>query len=88
MRRIHRVAGSGGHSHQPARDRNPAPFAGYLDGGDWRITSASPEGFIRLRTTRLKRCRSMERVAGRPIRWPICSPATCYEPVKKTGPRT
>jgi para-aminobenzoate synthetase component 1 len=29
------------------RDRNPAPFAGYLDGGDWQIASASPERFIR-----------------------------------------
>lgn len=30
------------------RDRNPAPFAGYLDGGDWQIVSASPERFIRI----------------------------------------
>jgi para-aminobenzoate synthetase component 1 len=30
------------------RDRNPAPFAGYLDGGDWQIASASPERFIRV----------------------------------------
>jgi para-aminobenzoate synthetase component 1 len=28
------------------RDRNPAPFAGYLDGGDWQIASASPERFV------------------------------------------
>src|SRR6185436_18264396 len=25
------------------RDRNPAPFAGYLNGGEWQIASASPE---------------------------------------------
>jgi para-aminobenzoate synthetase component 1 len=30
------------------RERNPAPFAGYLDGGDWQIASASPERFIRI----------------------------------------
>jgi para-aminobenzoate synthetase component I len=30
------------------RKRNPAPFAGYLDGGDWQIASASPERFIRV----------------------------------------
>jgi para-aminobenzoate synthetase component I len=28
------------------RERNPAPFAGYLDGGDWQIASASPERFV------------------------------------------
>jgi para-aminobenzoate synthetase component 1 len=31
------------------RDRNPAPFAGYLDLGDWQICSASPERFLRVR---------------------------------------
>jgi para-aminobenzoate synthetase component 1 len=30
------------------RERNPAPFAAYLDGGDWQIASASPERFIRV----------------------------------------
>lgn len=30
------------------RERNPAPFGGYLDGGDWRIASASPERFLRV----------------------------------------
>jgi para-aminobenzoate synthetase component 1 len=30
------------------RERNPAPFAGYLDGGDWQVASASPERFIRV----------------------------------------
>jgi para-aminobenzoate synthetase component 1 len=30
------------------RDRNPAPFAGYLDGGDWQVASASPERFVRV----------------------------------------
>lgn len=30
------------------RDRNPAPFAGYVDGGDWLVASASPERFLRV----------------------------------------
>ncbi|HVK07293.1 MAG TPA: aminodeoxychorismate synthase component I [Gemmataceae bacterium] len=30
------------------RDRNPAPFAGYLDLGDFAIASASPERFLRV----------------------------------------
>jgi para-aminobenzoate synthetase component 1 len=30
------------------RERNPAPFAGYLDGGDWQVVSASPERFIKV----------------------------------------
>jgi para-aminobenzoate synthetase component 1 len=30
------------------RERNPAPFAGYLDGGEWQIASASPERFVRV----------------------------------------
>ena len=31
------------------RDRNPAPFAGYLDLGDFALASASPERFLRVR---------------------------------------
>jgi para-aminobenzoate synthetase component 1 len=30
------------------RERNPAPFAGYLDGGKWQVASASPERFVRV----------------------------------------
>jgi para-aminobenzoate synthetase component 1 len=30
------------------RERNPAPFAGFLNGGDWQIASASPERFVRV----------------------------------------
>jgi para-aminobenzoate synthetase component I len=30
------------------RERNPAPFAGYLDSGGWQIASASPERFVRV----------------------------------------
>jgi para-aminobenzoate synthetase component 1 len=31
------------------RERNPAPYAGYLDLGDWQICSTSPECFLTLR---------------------------------------
>lgn len=31
------------------REQNPAPYAGYFDGGDWQIASASPECFLTLR---------------------------------------
>jgi para-aminobenzoate synthetase component 1 len=41
------------------RERNPAPFAGYLDGGGWQIASASPERFIKVEN---------ERVETRPIK--------------------
>jgi para-aminobenzoate synthetase component I len=30
------------------RQRNPAPMAGYLDGGGWQIVSASPERFLHI----------------------------------------
>jgi para-aminobenzoate synthetase component 1 len=36
------------------RERNPAPFAGYLDGGHWQIASASPERFIRVEDGRVE----------------------------------
>ncbi|MGL4512046.1 MAG: anthranilate synthase component I family protein [Lacipirellulaceae bacterium] len=41
------------------RERNPAPFAAYLDGGGWSIASASPERFLRL---------DGERIETRPIK--------------------
>ncbi len=31
------------------RDKNPAPYAGFLDLGDWQICSSSPECFLTLR---------------------------------------
>jgi para-aminobenzoate synthetase component 1 len=36
------------------RERNPAPFAGYLDGGEWQLASASPERFIRVSDGRVE----------------------------------
>jgi para-aminobenzoate synthetase component 1 len=34
--------------YQRLRRRNPAPFAGYFDGGDFALASASPERFVRV----------------------------------------
>ncbi len=34
--------------YQTLRERNPAPFAGYLAHADWAIASASPERFLRV----------------------------------------
>lgn len=36
------------------RKRNPAPFAGFLDGGDWQVASASPERFIQVNDGRVE----------------------------------
>lgn len=36
------------------RERNPAPMAGYLDGGAWQIASASPERFLRVAERRVE----------------------------------
>lgn len=33
-------------SYLRLRERNPAPFGGYFDGGDWQVASASPERFL------------------------------------------
>jgi para-aminobenzoate synthetase component 1 len=30
------------------RERNPAPFSGFLDGGEWQLASTSPERFVKL----------------------------------------
>jgi para-aminobenzoate synthetase component 1 len=48
------------------RARNPAPFAGYLDGGDFVIASASPERFLRVE------CGEVETrpIKGTRPRWP------------------
>ena len=36
------------------RQCNPAPFAGYLDAGDFQVVSSSPEGFLRVRGRRVE----------------------------------
>ena len=35
-------------------ERNPAPFAGYFDLGDFQIVSASPERFLRVEAGRVE----------------------------------
>ncbi len=48
QRLLHSAASSPIELYCRLRKRNPAPFAGYLDGGDWQIMSASPERFVRV----------------------------------------
>jgi para-aminobenzoate synthetase component 1 len=36
------------------RQRNPAPFAGYFDGGTFQVASASPERFLQVRDGRVE----------------------------------
>lgn len=48
QRLLHAAVSSPTDLYLRLRARNPAPFAGYLDGGDWQIASASPERFIRI----------------------------------------
>ena len=48
QRLLHRAVSNSIELYCRLRERNPAPFAGYLDGGEWQIASASPERFIRV----------------------------------------
>jgi para-aminobenzoate synthetase component 1 len=48
QRLLHPAQGSPVELYCRLRERNPAPMAGYLDGGDWQIASASPERFLRV----------------------------------------
>jgi para-aminobenzoate synthetase component 1 len=48
QRLLHAADASSPELYLRLRQRNPAPFAGYLDGGDWQIASASPERFIKV----------------------------------------
>jgi para-aminobenzoate synthetase component 1 len=47
QRLIHPACTSSVELYCRLRERNPAPFAGYLDGGGWQVASASPERFVR-----------------------------------------
>lgn len=49
------------------RDRNPAPFAGYLDLGDSQVCSASPECFLTMRDRRVE-TRPIKGTRGRSLR--------------------
>lgn len=46
------------------REANPAPFAGYYNGGSFQIISSSPEGFLRLRN-RVVQTRPIKGTAAR-----------------------
>jgi para-aminobenzoate synthetase component I len=48
QRLLHPATGSSVDLYCRLRERNPAPFAGYLDLGDWQLCSASPERFLRV----------------------------------------
>lgn len=48
QRLLHPATGSPIDLYCRLRDRNPAPFASYLDGGEWQIASASPERFVQV----------------------------------------
>jgi para-aminobenzoate synthetase component 1 len=48
QRLLHQAHGSAVDLYCRLRERNPAPFAGYLDVGDWQFCSASPERFLRV----------------------------------------
>jgi para-aminobenzoate synthetase component 1 len=49
QRLLHAATMSSPELYLRQRERNPAPYAGYLDLGDWQICSASPECFLTLR---------------------------------------
>jgi para-aminobenzoate synthetase component 1 len=59
QRLLHPATGSSVDLYCRLRDRNPAPFGGFLDLGDWQLCSASPERFLRV---------SDDRVETRPIK--------------------
>jgi para-aminobenzoate synthetase component 1 len=48
QRLLHPAHGSAVDLYCRLRERNPAPMAGYLDGGGWQIASASPERFLKV----------------------------------------
>lgn len=48
QRLLHPAVGDSVDLYCRLRERNPAPFAGYLDLGDWQLCSASPERFLRV----------------------------------------
>ncbi len=69
------------------RERNPAPFAGYLDGGEWQVASASPERFIRVVNGHVE-TRPIKGTRGRSPH-PVADLFTGDDlrPAKRTGPR-
>lgn len=54
QRLLHRAIDSPIELYCRLRERNPAPMAGYLDGGGWQVVSASPERFLRVTDRRVE----------------------------------
>ena len=54
QRLLHRSTASSIELYLRLRDRNPAPYAGYLDLGDMQICSASPECFLTVRDAQVE----------------------------------
>ena len=85
QRLLHPTSGTAVDLYCRLRERNPAPFAGFLDGGAWQIASALPERFIKVANRDVETRRSKARAAGGGGRKPICLPATICRQVKRTG---
>lgn len=49
QRLVHPLIGTPSELYLRLRQTNPAPLAGYFDGGDFQVLSSSPEGFLRIR---------------------------------------
>jgi para-aminobenzoate synthetase component 1 len=54
QRLLHPANTSSVELYRRLRSRNPAPFCGYFDGGEWQVASASPERFIRVNAGRVE----------------------------------
>jgi para-aminobenzoate synthetase component 1 len=48
QRLLHKAVDDSPTLYRRLRQRNPAPFAGYFDAGDWQVMSASPERFLKV----------------------------------------
>jgi para-aminobenzoate synthetase component 1 len=69
QRLLHPAASSTIELYCRLRERNPAPFAGYLDGGTWQVASASPERFVRIEDSHVE-TRPIKGTRGR-TRYPM-----------------
>ncbi len=49
QRLLRPASGTAAELYLRLRHHNPAPFAGYLDAGSFRVVSSSPEGFLKVR---------------------------------------
>jgi para-aminobenzoate synthetase component 1 len=65
QRLLHPANGSPIDLYCRLRERNPAPMAGYLDGGGWQVVSASPERFLKVSDMRHVETRPIKGTATR-----------------------